>query len=399
MTTQSGTGNPETFLFFSALYAPHVGGVERYTAGLAHELAARGARVIVATSRLSEEDAEFEVQDDGVEIARLPCQPLLGGRLPIPIHDRRHGELLAYLGRQRPRRIVVNTRFYGHSLDGARFAAREGTPALVIEHGSAHLSLGNRLADLAVERYEHAVTEKMKSFGFPFYAVSRKACDWLGHFGIRAAGVIPNAFEMGTSPSEDSAQKYRESLGVSDRDVLVAVVGRLVPEKGIGAVCESARIFARDAAGDRALPFHGDGRVVFAVAGDGPLRKLLEDAPDNVMPLGQLSQSEVSTLMRASDVYLLPSRSEGFPTTLLEAVNASAFPMVTDVGAVEELALGDVGGIVLEDASPVEIVAAIAVYAEHREECEAQAMALHERALARNTWKNSAEALLKAFGD
>ena len=59
---------------FSALYLPHMGGVETYTAGLAHELAARGYRVVVATSRLSEANPVHETQPDGVEVLRFPCR-------------------------------------------------------------------------------------------------------------------------------------------------------------------------------------------------------------------------------------------------------------------------------------------------------------------------------------
>lgn len=77
----------QTIDIFSALYLPHMGGVETYTAGLAHELATRGNRVIVATSRLSEGDLVHERQSDGVEVMRFPCRALLGGRLPVPVHD------------------------------------------------------------------------------------------------------------------------------------------------------------------------------------------------------------------------------------------------------------------------------------------------------------------------
>ena len=72
-----------SYCLFSALYAPHVGGVESYTAGLAKELARRGRRVTVVTCRLFPAHPERETQQDDVEVLRLPCRPLLGGRLPL----------------------------------------------------------------------------------------------------------------------------------------------------------------------------------------------------------------------------------------------------------------------------------------------------------------------------
>ena len=68
---QSRGGRPLSYCLFSALYAPHVGGVESYTAGLAKELARRGRRVMVVTSRLSPTHPERETQQDGVEVLRL----------------------------------------------------------------------------------------------------------------------------------------------------------------------------------------------------------------------------------------------------------------------------------------------------------------------------------------
>ncbi|MBR3689500.1 MAG: glycosyltransferase, partial [Eggerthellaceae bacterium] len=109
------TEGKHTYAIFSALYAPHMGGVESYTAGLAKELAARGSRVVVMTSRLAPEHPEHEIQADGVEVLRLPCKPLLGGRLPWPARNARHAQLLEQLAAIKPTRIAINTRFYGHS--------------------------------------------------------------------------------------------------------------------------------------------------------------------------------------------------------------------------------------------------------------------------------------------
>ena len=57
-----------TYAIFTALYRPHMGGVEAYCEGLAHELVARGERVIVVTLRLSDDAEAHEMQHDGVEV-------------------------------------------------------------------------------------------------------------------------------------------------------------------------------------------------------------------------------------------------------------------------------------------------------------------------------------------
>lgn len=70
----------------------------------------------------------------------------------------------------------------------------------------------------------------------------------------------------------------------------------------------------------------------------------------NVRFLGLRNRNEVADLMKAADFFILPSRSEGMPTVLLEA-SAIGLPIIsTDVGSVREMMDGS--GIIVkpEDA-------------------------------------------------
>lgn len=378
------TESQHTYALFSALYAPHMGGVESYTAGLAKELRSQGHHVIVVTSRLAPEHPEHEIQADGVEVFRLPCRPLLGGRLPWPARNARHAQLLEQAAATKPTRIAINTRFYGHSLDGARFASATGAPAIIIEHGSAHLSLGNALADRVVEAYEHHVTKRIMSFGFPFYGVSDACLNWLRHFGIEGRGVIPNSVDMDAYLEAASPRDFRAELDIAEDEILAVCVGRLVPEKGIFAMLEAARLLEGS-------------KIAFAFAGDGPLLENVQKAPGRVFALGRLNTSEVAALLRASDAYCLPSRSEGFATTLLEACAMNAFPITTRVGGVAELEIGTHGGIVLPDMEAQSVADALIYLRNNREDCAVQGRQLGDRARKQNSWRASAAALERAF--
>lgn len=383
-----------TYVLFSALYAPHMGGVESYTAGLASELVRMGHKAIVVTSRLNAEAPAHETQPDGVEVFRLPCRPLMNARLPLPIRNAEHARLLdeaaqlacegAELGEVR---VVVNTRFYGHSLDGVKFADKLVARAIVIEHGSAHLSLGSALADRAVEAYEHRVTERIKRFGYPFFGVSNACVRWLKHFAIEGSGVVPNSVDMDAYAAAASARNFRAELGISPDEVLVVSVGRLVPEKGVSELLEAAHAL------------NGKG-FAFAFAGDGPLRGGIEAAQAagiRVFALGRLGTPDVAALLQASDAYCLPSRSEGFATTLLEACAVGAFPITTDVGGARELGIGRIGGAILPDMSAEAIAAALQQVQGNRTGCAAQGAALREAARSQNSWHASALALERAF--
>lgn len=401
------TRNSQVYVLFSALFAPHMGGVESYTAGLAGELARRGHKVAVVTSRLAPEHPAREVRKDGVEVFRLPCSPLLGGRLPLPRRNAEHARMLDEVAALKPTRVVVNTRFYGHSTDGARFAAKLGVPAIVVEHGSAHLSLGNAALDRVVEAYEHRVTKRIAAFGMPFYGVSGACLNWLEHFDIEGAGVIPNSVDMAAYEQAASKRDFRAELGLAEDEPLVASVGRLVPEKGVEALLDAARIL------------DGEG-FAFAFAGDGPLLEAVKAADarksgaaaaaeagnerngtangrSRVFALGRLAPADTAALLREADAYCLPSRSEGFATTLLETCAMGTFPVVTEVGGVKELGIGRIGGIVLDEASGPCVAEALRRVKAEREKCAAAGLALREAASAKNSWSASADALERAF--
>lgn len=379
---------PLSYVIFSALYAPHTGGVESYTAGLANELAKRGHRVAIATCRLSSDHPEREIQPNGVTILRLPCRPLLNGRLPLLRRNKTTRRILEELAESKPDRVIVNTRFYGLSLEGARFAAQARVPAFIIEHGSAHLSLGNPLLDKFVEAYEHHATRRIVSCGHPFCGVSASAATWLSHFGIQARGAAPNAIDLCAFAQQASSRNFRTELALPPDAFLVAFVGRLVPEKGIDALLQAAHELAEQ---PNLKPME------FVIAGDGPLAASVQKCGHNVHAVGSLSSPDVAALLRDANIVCLPSRSEGFATILLEAAAMSTAPLVTPVGGVEELNIKQNRGIVIEDAQPHTLVLALREAFLHREECTRQGELLHKGALQSTGWSQTADKLEALF--
>lgn len=316
-------GQARTYAIFSALYAPHTGGVETFTRHLAHQLVANGNRVIVVTSRLDAQASAHEVQDDGVEVYRLPCWPFLGGRLPISRKDAEYKHMLNELAGCEIDRVLVNVRFYRNSLEGVRFAKRIGAPVIVLDHGSAHLTLGNRAIDQFVEQYEHMATRRMQRLAPAFAGISRASANWLAHFGIETSTVIPNAVDVEQFRSAASNRDFRTELDASGK-MLVAFVGRLEPEKGALAFAQAAPLLGND--------------YVLALAGEGSQRAQIEGlGARNVSLLGQLDQADLSALLRDADVFCLPTRSEGFCTALLEAGAQGTVPIMPHVGGTDEV--------------------------------------------------------------
>ena len=120
----------------------------------------------------------------------------------------------------------------------------------------------------------------------------------------------------------------------------LGVIGRLSHEKGVDVFLEACAILR-----GRGVPFSA------LVAGDGPERARLEAQraalrlEDTVHLLGGVSA--VRALYQALDLVVIPSRSEGLPNVLLEALRFDRAVVSTAVGAVPEVLAGSEAGVVV----------------------------------------------------
>lgn len=333
------------YVLFSALYPPHMGGIENFTYCLAHALVGRGDDVLVVTNDTNGLGAGI-TDEDGVSVLRLPCFPLFAGRFPVPKLNAISLKLWKHVECQQFDGVLVNARFYIHSLCGIRLAKKLGITPVVLDHGSAFLSFSNPIIDPLVRTYERLITALGKRFHPDYYGVSSKSVEWLKSFGIAAKGVIPNSIDAESFRETSSGRDFRNELGLDAECFLVCFVGRLIPEKGIRAILEASRSHRLVEAG-----------VVFVLAGDGALSNEVNDAQgESLRWVGRLSSSDISSLLQQSDLLCLPTRSEGFATTLLEASSCGCPSVVTDVGGARELFPNEHFGTIIDsmDSSDVE---------------------------------------------
>ncbi len=374
---------PHHYAIFSAHFAPHPGGIETFTAGLASQLAREGDSVEVVTMRLSDQDGEKEALEDGVRVWRLPCRPLMNGRLPITRKSARYRELMDELAAAGVDRVLVNARFYAHSVEALRFARRIGAPAVVLDHGTDYLTLGNPIEDLALVAYEHAMTAIDKRYHPTFAGISRASTRHLRRFGINTDIVINNAIDAEGFRSQASTRDFRHELGLGDAQRLVAFVGRLAPEKGALPLAQAADTLGSD--------------FVVALAGDGAQRDDIERlALPNVHLLGALDRPDLSALLSQADCFCLPTRSEGFCTSLLESSAWGLPAVIPHVGGVDEiLGIPPICGSLLPNLDSASIARAIIEAIDTSTPGRRQILAEH--IADKCSWKQSTQALSEAY--
>ncbi len=144
---------------------------------------------------------------------------------------------------------------------------------------------------------------------------------------------------------------WRLRLGIPPDALVLGAAGRLVAQKGYD-------VFVR--AAGRLVAERAD--VYFVIAGDGPLRESLQ-AEMSRAGLGSRFQlvgyeSDVPAFLGQLDVFVLPSRFEGFPIALLEALAAGLPVIATSVGGVPEM-LGERGGLAIPVESEEALVGAM----------------------------------------
>ncbi|MCK4579701.1 MAG: glycosyltransferase family 4 protein, partial [Dehalococcoidia bacterium] len=170
----------------------------------------------------------------------------------------------------------------------------------------------------------------------------RKICD-------RDIIVVPNGIDLEQFENL-SRKRARSELQIEEQEKVILFVGKLLPVKGVQYLIQAMDIIRRREADARLL-----------LVGDGDQRDCLRslvkqlNLGKHVTFVGWVSNEKVPKYMAASDVFVLPSLSEGFALVILEAM-ASGLPIVaTRVGGLPDIVKERRNGFLVEPRSPMEI--------------------------------------------
>ena len=153
----------------------------------------------------------------------------------------------------------------------------------------------------------------------------------------------------------------RRMLGIPTHERVISFVGNLVHEKGPDVLIEAAARLYSSGASDLRVLFAGRGRD----EDDLRAKAVALGIGERVKFLGRLTATEVAVCISAADVQCLPSRREGCPNVVLEAL-ASGRPVIgSAVGGVPEL-LSDRNGIMIPPDDPDALAAAITAALERK---------------------------------
>ena len=217
--------------------------------------------------------------------------------------------------------VVVSSGFKA-DLTAWLACSRESVPWIVWFHGhtaaTARVRVYEALDTIAAHRASTVI------------AVCEASARHLRESGLRNVVVVPNAIDASLIASDGSRETARGELGLGEEELVVGTAARLSVEKGIGHLIDAA---------PAVLAKHPTAR--FVIIGDGPLRGDLErraqaqGVSDRCMFTG--FRVDAVGLIKAFDVFVLPSLRENMPVALLEAMACGVSVVATDVGGVREV--------------------------------------------------------------
>ena len=185
--------------------------------------------------------------------------------------------------------------------------------------------------------------------------------------------LIPNAID----PAGLADQPRWHNDG---RPLRLVYVGRLLRTKGLFDLVEAMRLL-KNVGRDVRLVLGGEGRDRAELI-DATRRAGLED---RMRFLGNVFAAEKFRLLLESDVFLLPSYTEGLPYALLEAMAAGCVPVTTPVAAIPDVIRSGEQGMLVPAKDPGALATAIAALDDDRESLMRMAKAARLRVLERYT--------------
>ncbi len=154
--------------------------------------------------------------------------------------------------------------------------------------------------------------------------------------------------------TDEEKSSLRDEMSQNDFEIgasqLVTFVGRLEEPKDPVLAVKAFSLLNQT---------NPDSRMI--VVGDGSLRnKLIETIEtlglnQKVLLLGERSSDEVAAVLQMSDLYLMSSKTEGMPFSVIEALACGVPVISTDVGSVSEVVLLNKNGLISNTREPEEL--------------------------------------------
>jgi glycosyltransferase involved in cell wall biosynthesis len=296
-------------------FPPEVNGVAMTLGRMVQGLLARGHRVSLTRPRQHAADMQATSQENSPPLTTtlvrgLPIPGYAGLKFGLPAR----GLLSRQWRAERPDVVQVVTE--GPLGASAIAAARDlGIPVVSEFHTNFH-AYSRHYGFAWLEDLVAAHLRRLHNRSRMTLVPSRQLGVDLQRRGYRNLRVVARGVDTALfNPARRNAN-LRNIWKVGERDLVVAHVGRLAPEKNLPLVLDSFEAIRRYAPGARLL-----------LVGDGPARARLEREHPEHLYAGMRHGEDLAAHYASADLFLFPSMTDTWGNVVLEAL-ASGLPVV-----------------------------------------------------------------------
>jgi len=205
---------------------------------------------------------------------------------------------------------------------------------------------------LGRDPYHRRLLTRLEAIVVNSAATGRTLLADLPDFPAERVHTIPNPVDparLRVPPGRD----VRRELGIAPSTFLVAIVGRLVPQKGHALLLRAFKLLSPQIP-DCALLVVGGGPLAGPIAVDATRMEIAESC----YFVGEQPAEAVPAYYAAADVVAVPSQFEGFCYAAVEAALLGKPVVATRVSSLPEVVRDGETGILVHE-SPVELAAAL----------------------------------------
>lgn len=337
-------------LVLSPLYPPHTGGLENHAEQFNKHLASAGHQIVTWTPRLTNAAALYEQPHPNLEIIRFPAWEIIAN-YPLPKFWQPTFWQQFWKIKNIPTDMVISrTRFFITSPLAWLLARWKGVPWLHIEHGSGFVALNNPITNTLARLLDEAFGRLIFKRADGVVANSHASAQFVQRLApSRVVEVIYRGVEENELAAISPDQTVRTK---HPNKILIAYVGRLIDGKGVGDLLHA---FAE-------LPPHA---AQLLLIGAGPQEKTLRQLADQlkltarITFYGDTPWPKAIALIKAADIIVNPSYTEGLPTAVIEAALCQRAIVATNVGGTPEIIQHGVSGYLVPPNNPTALRAAL----------------------------------------
>ncbi|HSQ74578.1 MAG TPA: glycosyltransferase, partial [Bacteroidota bacterium] len=205
--------------------------------------------------------------------------------------------------------------------------------------------------------------------------------------GLRRLEHLPHGVDTAAFRPSSRSFPWREARGIRGEKFLLLYAGRLVWEKDLRTLARAYHEL-RQKRSD----------FMLALAGDGPIRRELEEMMPGALFLGHLGQDDLATAYASSDLFVFPSTTETFGNVILEAMASGVPPICAREGGAPGIVQHNVTGLLTAPRDPSDLASAIEQLLDNP--VKREAMILHGLEFAnRQSWQSIFLRMLDSYAD